>query len=301
MSQRLTCLVLLLLLTVCFSLGVVLQPRSFSWRGQRAQADTMLKVLLGDGRRLFANHFFVKADVYLHSGYYPSIFDQAKLQCEDHLKGHDDHAGEPHSATPEAGHEDHDHDHPHDQSDILGQPKDWLDRFGRKFRITEHTHLSGGGLEREVLPWLKLSVELDPQQVDTYVVAAYWLRSKLGKAAEAEAFLRDGLRANPDSHEILFELGRLFDQDRKDTARARNVWELALRKWAKNEADKPEPDKLMLDRILVNLARLEEREGNYRKALDYLRRLKTVSLFPELIESQIQELQLKLKDSPASP
>lgn len=299
MSQRLTCLVLLLLLTVCFSLGVVLQPRSFSWRGQRAQADTMLKVLLGDGRRLFANHFFIKADVYLHSGYYPSIFDQAKLQCEDHLKGHDDHAGEPHPATTDADHEAHDHHH--DQPDILGQPKDWLDRFGRKFRITEHTHLSGGGLEREVLPWLKLSAELDPQQVDTYVVAAYWLRSKLGKVAEAEAFLRDGLRANPDSHEILFELGRLFDQDRKDTARARNVWELALRKWAKNEADKPEPDKLMLDRILVNLARLEEREGNYRKALDYLRRLKTVSLFPELIERQIQELQLKLKDSPASP
>jgi tetratricopeptide (TPR) repeat protein len=298
MSQRLTCLLLLLLLTVCFCLGALLQPRSLSWRGQRAQADTMLKVLLGDGRRMFANHYFVKADVYLHSGYYPSIFDQAKLQCEDHLKGHDEHAEEAHAAPTEPGHEEHDD---HDEQDVFGQPKDWLDRFGRKFRITEHTHLAGKGAEREVLPWLKLSAELDPQQIETYVVAAYWLRSKLGKVKEAEEFLRDGLRANPDSHEILFELGRLFDKDLKDTVRARNVWEMALRKWAKNEATKAEPDKLILEQILTNLARLEEREGNYRKALDYSLLLKPISPHPELIEGQIQELRLKLQPSPASP
>ena len=32
---------------------------------------------MGDSRQLFANHFFTKADVYFHSGYYPSVFDQA--------------------------------------------------------------------------------------------------------------------------------------------------------------------------------------------------------------------------------
>ena len=52
-----------------------------------------------------------------------------------------------------------------------------------------------------------------------------------GKVAEAEKFLRDGLRANPDSYEILFELGRLYYESEHDAARARNVWELALRRW----------------------------------------------------------------------
>jgi len=46
--------------------------------------------------------------------------------------------------------------------------------------------------------------------VDTYTVAAFWLRSKLGKVSEAEQFLREGLRANPDSDQILFALGQLY-------------------------------------------------------------------------------------------
>ncbi len=295
MTNRTASLLLLLLLTLCLSLAAWLQPRSLSWRGPRAQADTMLKVLLGDGRRMFANHFFTKADAYLHSGFYPSIFDQAKLNCEGHLLGTAaEHGEESHEAE---AHEGHDHDaHDHDaEHDFMGKPKDWLDRFGRKFRITEHTHLGGGGTEREILPWLKLSAELDPQQVETYTVAAYWLRSKLGKLDEAESFLRDGLRANPDSHEILLELGRLLYVNRKDAARARNVWEMALRKWQKNEGPKSEPDKQTLHDILINLARLEEAEGNLAKAVGYLQQVKPVSPNPEAIQKQIEDLQRRLR------
>ncbi len=75
-------LVLLVLLAACFSLATVLQERAFGW-SRRGKSDNVLNVLLGDGRRLFANHFFVQADVSFHSGYYPSIFDQARA-----AKGH---------------------------------------------------------------------------------------------------------------------------------------------------------------------------------------------------------------------
>ena len=75
--MRKSILLLLLLLAGAFSLATTLQPRALKW-SKRAQADSVLKVLLGDGRRLFANHFFVKADKYFHSGYYPSIFDRAE-------------------------------------------------------------------------------------------------------------------------------------------------------------------------------------------------------------------------------
>jgi tetratricopeptide (TPR) repeat protein len=295
-THRTAILFALLLLTICFSLATSLQPRSLDWRGQRAQADTLLKVLLGDGRRMFANHFFTKADVYLHSGYYPSIFDQAKLNCEGHLHGTAE--DEAHEAHDGEGHDAHEQG---DNSDILGKPKDWLDRFGRKFRITEHTHLAAGGTEREILPWLKLAAELDPQQVETYTVAAYWLRTKLGKVNEAESFLRDGLRANPDSFEILFDLGRLLYTVRKDTDRARNVWELALRKWQRSEGGKEKPDLIALDQILANLARLEEVAGNLPKAMQHLRRLEAVSPHPELIRSQIEELRRRLQPTPPPP
>ena len=70
-------LIMLFLLSLCFALATYLEPRSLSW-GERGTSDNILKIVLGDGRRMFANHFFIKADAYFHSGYYPSIFDQAQ-------------------------------------------------------------------------------------------------------------------------------------------------------------------------------------------------------------------------------
>ena len=60
-----------------------------------------------------------------------------------------------------------------------GRPKDGIERFGRHFFPTIHTHLHDGN-EREILPWLKLSAEMDPTQIETYVTASYWLRTTLG-------------------------------------------------------------------------------------------------------------------------
>jgi tetratricopeptide (TPR) repeat protein len=274
-------LILLLLLSACFSLATLLQPRAAGW-SKRAQADTILKVLLGDGRRLFANHFFVQADVSFHSGYYPSIFDQARaVKDTRHLTAKE---GEP-------AHEEHER-----RMSFLGPPRDWIERFGRHFIITEHTHLEGHN-ERELLPWLKLSAELDPQKIETYTVAAYWLRD-MGKVREAEAFLREGMRNNPASYEILFELGRLYNENNHDPARARNVWELGLRKWAEQESAKPNPDLLGLEQIAVNLARLEENEGHLARAIQLLELSKKASPHPEVLERQIEELKQKLAAQP---
>src|SRR5438270_7198517 len=173
-------LILFFLVGACFSLATILQPRAAAWSA-RHDSGNVLKVLLGEGRRLFANHFFVKADVYFHSGYYPSIFDQAQGPKDTR-----------HLTSEEGSEIDQEHDK---AMNFLGKPLDWAERFGRHFLVTEHTHLSGGN-EREILPWLRLSAELDPQRVDTYTVASYWLRN-MGKVTEAEHFLREGLRANP--------------------------------------------------------------------------------------------------------
>ena len=164
---------------------------------------------------MFANQFFTMADVYFHSGYYPSIFDLRE------------------EGTKEIVAESHGHtDSPEDElkEDFLGKPKDWIDRFGRHFRITEHTHLEHSH-EREILPWLRLAADMDPQMIETYTVGAYFLCQHLNQPQEAEAFLREGLRNNPGNYEILFGLGRIYYQNYHDTDRARNVWQLALNCW----------------------------------------------------------------------
>ena len=274
-------LVLLLLLAACFSLATILAQRASGW-SRRAQADNILKVLLGDGRRLFANHFFIQADVSFHSGFYPSIFDQARAATGTrHLTAKE---GDP-------AHEEHEK-----QMSFLGPPRDWIERFGRRFIITEHTHLEGNN-EREILPWLRISAELDPQKVETYTIAAFWLRD-LGKIKEAERYLRQGLLNNPDSHEILFELGRLYYENYQEPARARNFWELGLRKWADQEAAGKKPELFQLDQLAVSLARLEEKEGNLARAMELLGLAKRASPHPDALQQQIDELKQKLAAPP---
>jgi tetratricopeptide (TPR) repeat protein len=268
---------LLLLLAAGFSLATVLQERVGGW-SNRAESPNLLNVLFGDGRRLFANHFFVQADVAFHSGYYPSIFDQARAPKDTaHLTAKE---GEPAAEEHEK------------QMNFLGPPRDWIERFGRHFVITEHTHLEGRH-ESEILPWLKISAELDPQKIETYTVAAYWLRD-LGKTKEAERFLRQGLLSNPDSYDILLELGRLYYQADHDPTHARKIWELALRRWSEQEAAKKKPDLIKLGQIGVNLARLEEAEGNFPRAIQLLELSQKASPHPDALQTQIEQLKAKL-------
>jgi tetratricopeptide (TPR) repeat protein len=280
-------LVLGLLLVVCFTLATTIQPRTQAW-SERGKSGDVLKVLLGDGRRMFANHFFERADISFHSGYYPSIFDRREPSGKSAMaSGKDEH-----EAHDEAAHEK--------EMAFLGQPRDWIEGFGRHFRVTEHQHLAGGQ-EREILPWLRISAELDPQREDIYTLAAYWLREKLGKVKEAEEFLREGQRNNPDSYEIPFELGRLYRDGFHDPGRARNVWGLALRKWNKQEAGKAEPNHFALDKIVVNLARLEEEAGRFERAIELLELGKQASPNPGVLQKQIDELREKLAAPPPAP
>ena len=275
--------VLLLLLAACFSLATVLQERVSDWT-KRGKSDNVLNVLLGDGRRLFANHFFVQADVSFHGGYYPSMFDQAnRPEDTTHLTAKE---GEPAAEEHEK------------QMNFLGRPRDWIERFGRHFIVTEHTHLEGSH-ESEILPWLKLAAELDPQKIETYTVAAYWL-SDLGKVKEAERFLREGLLSNPDSFEILFELGRLYYVSNHDPARARKIWDLALRRWHEEAEAGKNPEILKLSQIAVNLAQLEEAEGNLARAIQLFELAKKGSPHPESLQKQIDELKQKLAARPAA-
>jgi tetratricopeptide (TPR) repeat protein len=269
-----------LLLALCFTLATWLEPRSKEVM-EGDESGSLLKTILGDGRRMFANHFYTKADVYFHSGYYPSFFEQAQTAAmnsnhmkEEITKDHDDHDEEEHEK----------------EMDFLGAPKDWIDRFGRHFYPSTHTHLDRPGEAKEILPWLRLSAKLDPKKVDTYILGAYWMRKRLGKTAEAEQFLREGLRANPTNYEILFELGSLYYEDRHQAARARNLWELALRRWQEQDAAGKKPDETVYDKILAHLAQLEENEGNAAKAIAYLEQELKYSPATGAIKKHIEDL-----------
>ena len=197
------------------------------------------------------------------------------------------------------------------EMDFLGQPKDWIDRFSRHFFPSVHRHLgeeecehckhgkehehaaeaeSSEGLEREMLPWFKLAATLDPERPETYVVASFWLTKKLGKFDEAERFLREGLRANPGNYEILYELGRIAYEHRKDTKRSRNLWVLSLENFRKTEQSVQDSELLLHCQILGSLAKLEQEEKNNAEAIRYFSELKKYSPFKQEVQAWIDYL-----------
>jgi len=265
------------LLALAFTLATGLALTTDNW-SSRAKSDNLFGMLFGDGRKLFANHFFTMADVYFHSGYYPSIFDKNSGEEKEIIS---------------ASHGKKESEEDEKNEDFLGQPKDWIDAFGRNFRITQHTHLENHN-EREILPWLRLAADLDPQKIETYTVGAFFLREHLGRADQAEAFLREGLRNNPDSCEILFELGRVYHDGNHDAERARNVWLLGIKKFFLRPPDQQKEDKLIFEGLVVNLAHLEDEAGNYGAAINWLQAAQKVSPAPGALQKQIDELQKKL-------
>ena len=272
---------LLLLLAFCLAakLGPPMEQRLVE---NGAGDDDVMARWLGDSRRMFANSFFIKADAYFHSGYYPTIYDDNAPFKTPHI-GEDSGAME----SKNSG----------DENAVFGHPHNWVERFELNFFPSYHTHLDQGGVDgnsaaevKEIMPWLKLSAELDQKRVETYLVTAYWLRVRMHKVDEAENFLRDGLRENPGSAAILYELGQVYREGRNNCPQARNLYLAALDSWGRENPSKAEQDKFLLSHILAALAELEETQGNNLKAIEYFKALKMISPSPDSIQKQIDEL-----------
>lgn len=289
-SPRTFFLLLLALLVFSFGLAAGLQPRFQAYENRRHQSNDFFNLLLGDSRKMFANSFYVKADEYYHSGYYPTIFDNNEAFKTPHV-------GEDTGAVNSKNRGE--------EENFMGAPRDWLDAFGRHFIPNRHTHLDEGGPDddlsssdnvREILPWLKLSARLDPDNVTTYTVTAFWLRLRMHKDKEAEQVLREGLRNNPQSCELLFELGRLYDESYHDEARARNVWELGVRYWFQLPSEEQKDDRLILEQLTTHLGQLEETAGNLPQALNWLMAAQKTSNAPAALQKRIDDLKAKMAE-----
>jgi tetratricopeptide (TPR) repeat protein len=287
-SSKVPQLTLAALFVLCFGMAAYVEQWFQSWQGNRITGG-VLNIVLGDGRRLFAHHFYVKADAYFHSGFYPTVFDEQEAFQTPHM-------AEDSGTVGSSNHGD--------ETTFMGKPLDWLDAFGRHMIPATHTHLDQGGAlkdlgessgVREILPWLRLSAELDPNDVQTYTVTAYWLRERMGKVSEAEQFLREGLQANPNSYQIRFELGRLYAENYHDMSRARNLWRAALRNWQIQESGKSieDMDHFLFVEITSRLAMLEESQGNYARALEYMEMWKSKSPNPKDVQNYIDEARKK--------
>jgi tetratricopeptide (TPR) repeat protein len=310
-SPRTIFLLLIALLVLCFGMAAGLQPQFESLRINQSAFNLSLPAMvlenfLESSRVLFANSAFVTADEYYHSGYYPTIFDNNQAFETPHMA--EDTGDIPsHNSGNEEG--------------FMGPPRDWIDAFGRHFIPDRHTHLDEGGptgdLSKsyevaEILPWLKLSTDLDPTDIRTYIVTAFWLRTELNAIGEAERVLRTGLRRNPGNPQLLFELGRIYFETYHNIPQARHIWEAALRNWRAEEPRVPEAERLKMteqnfndrfiyEQLQVHLANLEQAAGNYSAAIARWKLARPASPTPEDVDRHIADLEQKIAAQTNAP
>jgi tetratricopeptide (TPR) repeat protein len=299
-SVRTYWLLLVAFFTLSFGMAAGLVPRYQSLENAGRQSDNFFTLLFGESSQLFANNFFIKADAYYHSGYYPTIFDNKQAFETAHM-AEDTGAVASHNSGEETS--------------FMGAPRDWIDAFGRNFIPNRHTHLDEGGPTddlsnsskvREILPWLELSSKLDPSNIKTYLVMAYWLRSKLDKTSEAEQVLREGLRYNPHTPQLLFELGRIYYEKYDKIDQARGIWEAAIRSWLEEEPGVPLTERLkptdqnfdsrfIFEQIETSLGLLEEKAGNDNAAIADFQQAKMASATPQQLQLLIDALKQKMQ------
>ncbi len=306
-------LMVVFLATAVFTLATAVQSEFRSSTTTSSDEGAFTK-LLGDGRRLFSGQSVEMADVYLHSGFYPSIFDSREPAAAKAITSNDDdHAQHKHDDQGKCVHEEDHAAHQHDAEgkcvseqsasghvdehakamSFMDQTLDPLQGFIRNFRITQHSHLENGE-ERELLPWLKLAIALDPQAIETYAVTSFWLRKNLKRIEDAKEILREGIRNNPDSFELLFAMGIIYEQDDKNIIKARNIWLAAKKHWETQPSDAKGKSLDAYGKITGNLARLEKESGNLPLAIQYFELTKLASPNPEVIQKQIDELKIRL-------
>ncbi len=254
--------------------------------------------LLGEFRANFSYLLLMKTEQYLHSGVRYRPLSRREIDLGREKIHHDFEAPEAEEArhreseaapAPEERPDEHatythEHGHGHSHGAQLVPPPEWDRRgiFGNLDRAV-HPYEKEGELEhgdtREMLPWYRLATYLNPRLTKAYVIGAFVIASYGQKVDQAEAFLREGLRMNPESIEIQEALGRFLLHRRETPAQAKPLFVQAI------EAGRGQPELSQDETAAVcsaysNLALLEwKSDGDVSAAREVCR--EGLERFPE--------------------
>jgi tetratricopeptide (TPR) repeat protein len=141
---------------------------------------------------------------------------------------------------------------------------------------TLHEEAEGAEIN-EIFPLLQFSVELDPENVESYLAAAYWIERAQGPTA-IERVLREAERRNPADYRVQLALGRYGFRVR-DFEQAAAALDRGLALWPSRYDPEDAQSRLDLAQMLSYRAALHERDGQAGPALDLYTR--ALDLFPD--------------------
>ena len=97
---------------------------------------------------------------------------------------------------------------PHQQECAFGS--DLYQRLRDEVSPSQHVHLEGATDIREIMPWLDLATRANPEDSESYLVAAFWLSNSAHRPELALDVLDRAQRNIPYAYDVQLAKGRLF-------------------------------------------------------------------------------------------
>lgn len=108
------------------------------------------------------------------------------------------------------------------------------DIFQRTRKIvspTKHVHIAHSNI-KEIMPWLWLSIKMNPQNMEAYLVTSFWLSTAANKPELALEILHEAQLNNPYNYQVQIEKGRIYlKQGHLDEAK--QAFDASLAFWTK--------------------------------------------------------------------
>jgi hypothetical protein len=126
----------------------------------------------------------------------------------------------------------------------------------------------------DYLPQIWLIARLDPQFIEVYVDGAYHLAVNLGRPDEGMELLREGMAANPDNEDLMWEYAFLIQQleESSPEARLEACWDLLHLARRRSGTDDPLREKNVCDLLEIIFRDEAVRRGAERISSRYQRR-----------------------------
>ncbi|NQT92843.1 MAG: hypothetical protein HQ559_08785 [Lentisphaerae bacterium] len=149
--------------------------------------------------------------------------------------------------------------------------------LNRHISPDSHAHVHGDEV-RELMPWLWLTLRMDPSNTEAYLVSAFWLARDGGRPDLALKVLDEAQRNIPYNDAVQIQKGRLYLRS-GDIDRATRAFDAALAFWP--GTDPPESEDALYRKASAMLYRslLHERAGEKIDAARYLREI--LQIFPQ--------------------
>jgi len=164
---------------------------------------------------------------------------------------------------------------------------------------TKHDHLSGAGGIKEMMPWLDMAIRANPQNLESYLVAAFWLSREANLDEKALQILEKAQRNIPYSYEVQLDKGRLLlHMGNYDLARL--SFSAALAFW--NKSADPTSKSALLDRsqALLFRAMLYEECGKTSEAIEDLQAVLSISPNNPQLKKRLINLQKGIATEPSA-